>query len=240
MITPSTSRASKYLEGFEATGYGSTAGGGTRKTSPQQLDTWAYGSPGDIRRAKFSGGGGGGGRSRGSTGSTTTSQTIRKGAAPELPELPTYKAPQVDKRKIRALTQKLAGPGVRTLRQTMQQAMGRTYENPNVRKLTLREALKGYGTGLEKVMAGAGREARSEHMAELDLQRQQEMMNFQAQTKAAMASYQNAWADYLKGEKTVSTTTPTTAEGTQTGGTQMGGRTYYYRRNPFTGQVQPI
>ena len=163
-----------------------------------------------------------------------------------MPDMPTFVAPEMDKRKTRALQQKLAAPGIRTLRQTMQQAMGKNYENPNVRKLTLREALQGYGSGLEKVMSGAGREARSEQMAELDLQRQEQMANFQAQTNLAMQSYQNAWQDYLKGSETVTTTsgksgeTVTTtgpdAEGIPTpyweGGTGAGN--FQVKKRPFT------
>ena len=236
MFTPSASRASKYLESFESSGYASKAGGGAQ-AGGSGMDTWRFGSPSDIKRANL--GQTSGGRSYGGSSATRSStRTIRKGEAPELPTLPTFKAPEFNKRAVRAATQKIAAPGIRTLRETVQQAMGKTYENPNVRKLTLREALQGYGTGLEKVMAGASREARSEHMAELDLQRQEQMMNFEAQTKAAMQAYQNAWADYLKGEETVTTSgTDTEAAG---GGVTVGGRTYTSRRNPFTGRLEPI
>lgn len=237
MINPTTSRASKYLESFETSGYGSQAGGGAQPGG-SGLDTWRYGSPSDIKRANL--GQTSGGRSYGGSSATKSStKTIRKGEAPELPTLPTFKAPEFNKRAARALTQKLAAPGIRTLRETVQQAMGKTYENPNVRKLTLREALQGYGTGLEKVMTGAGKEARSEQMAELDLQRQEEMANFQAQTNAAMQAYQNAWQDYLKGEETITTSGTTTGEG-GVGGVEMGGRVYTKRRNPFTGRLEPI
>ena len=237
-LIPSTSRASRYLESFESPGYGSVEVG--QGGSPgQPSDTWRYGSPADIRRTRFQQGGSAGG-GRAATASRTTTRTIRKGDAPEMPDLPTFKAPEMNKRAVRALTQKMAAPGVRTLRQTMQQAMGRNYENPNVRKMTLREALQGYGTGIEKVMSGAGREARSEHMAELNLQREEQMANFKAQTNAAMQSYQNAWADYLKGEQTVSTTTPDITDSGGYGGVEMGGTTYRYTRNPFTGNLSPI
>jgi hypothetical protein len=163
-----------------------------------------------------------------------------------MPEMPTYNAPEMDKRALKAATQKLAAPGVRTLRETVQQAMGKNYENPNVRKMTLREALQGYGTGLESVMAGAGREARSNQMIEIDLAREAEMANFQQQTQAAMQSYQNAWADYLKGEETVTETVsgPATPEESEQfggfSGKEMGGKTYYHTRDPFTGYLRPI
>lgn len=158
------------------------------------------------------------------------------GEAPKMPDLPTFKAPEINKRAIKADAQKLAAPGIRTLRETVQQAMGKNYENPNVRKMTLREALQGYGTGLEKVMSGANREARSNQMAEVDLQRQEAQMNFQAQQQAAMASYQNAWADYLKGSETVSETS------SESGGAEntfkIGSRTY--TRDPLSGRPVPV
>lgn len=239
MLTPSTSRASKYLESYETPGYSSSAKQGSANASGNGMDTWRYGSPSNIKQKQYSPGGY---LKTGSSGSSTTrTKTVRKGDAPKSPNLPTFVAPEMDKRKVRALTQKLAAPGVRTLRESVQQAMGKNYENPNVRKMTLREALQGYGTGLEKVMAGANREARSEHMAELDLQRQEQMANFQAQTQAAMQAYQNAWADYLKGEETVSTTTAgtDTADG-MGGGVKMGNKTYYQTRDPFTGRPKPL
>ena len=219
MALLTTNKASAFLESFESTGY-SSRGDALKKKQEKATaeDTWRYGSPGDIRKAGLDTSGRSYGPASGPVPTRTTTRTVRKGDAPTMPELPTFVAPEMDKRKTRALTQKLAAPGIRTLRQTMQQAMGRNYENPNVRKLTLREALQGYGTGLEKVMSGAGREARSEQMAEIDLQRQQQMVNFQAQTAAAMQSYQNAWADYLKGEETVRTSGPDTGDASGIGG----------------------
>lgn len=244
MITPSASRSSQYLQSYETSGYSSGAKAGSGASSKGDFFTGQ--EPSKIHKSPYWADGGkatrvGGGGGTSSTKRSST-QTIRKGDAPELPDLPTFKAPELDKRGVRALTQKMAAPGVRTLRETVQQSMGKNYENPNVRKMTLREALQGYGTGLEKVMSGASREARSEKMAELDLQRQEEMANFQSQTNAAMQSYQNAWSDYLKGSETVTTTGEATAgsEGGVGGGVEMGGRIYTKRRNPFTGRAEPI
>lgn len=243
MITPTKSRSSRYLEGFETTGYGSNAdsGGGSLDQSGGGSQSWMYGSPSDIKKKKYGmTGGTSRGGSSGSGSRQSSTKTIRKGAAPELPDMPTYEAPEINKRAMKAATQKLAAPGKRMLRETVQQAMGKNFENPNVRKMTLREALQGYGTGLEKVMSGAGREARSNQMAELDLQREQEMANFQQQTKTAMQSYQNAWSDYLKGEETVTTSGPATEEAGGYGGKKMGNKTYYQTRDPFSGNVRPI
>jgi len=255
MISPSASRNSSYLDNYEANPYGSNAGAGYNSSKGamlakgQRLNQAGGGGGGDgrpsglystqafndmLNRTRI---GGGGGSVSGS--STSTTRTIRKGEAPEAPEMAVYKAPEVNKRAIKAESQKLAAPGIRTLRETVQQAMGRNYENPNVRKMTLREALQGYGSGLEKVMSGANREARSSHMQELDLKRQEAQLNFTAQNQAAMASYQNAWADYLKGTETITETSKEASTGTG-GGVEMGGRTYNYTRSPFTGNVQRI
>lgn len=237
MITPSASRASKYLQGYETTGYTPRAAAGSAQagSSGSGMDTWRYGSPGDIRKAQRQPGGSYAGNTSLSRSSST--RTIRKGAAPELPELATFEAPKLDKRAVRATAQKLAAPGLRTLRQTVQQAMGRNFENPNVRKMTLREALRGYGTGLESVMAGANREARSEQMAELEIQRQADYANWKAQNDAAMAAYDKAWSDYMKGTETI------TEAGTSKQnkiGREIGGRTYTHQRNPFTGGYVPV
>lgn len=237
MITPSASRSSKYLQSYETPGYASGAAPGSGATGQAESQIgkspyWSPQAPGSSR----------GGGSSGSSSKRSSTKTVRKGEAPEMPDLPTFKAPEMDKRAVKALTQKMAAPGIRTLRESVQQAMGKNYENPNVRKMTLREALQGYGTGLEKVMSGASREARSEKMAELDLKRQAEAANFQAQTAAKMQQYNNAWQDYLKGSETVTTTGEATG-GSDTGvggGVQMGGNTYFKRRDPFTGNVVPI
>lgn len=237
MYTPMTSRASKYLQEFETAGYTSTAKQGSAQAQQQApVDDGRF----TNRKTELFNAGTRSGSSSGPTASTTRTRTIRKGDAPEAPDLPTFQAPEFNKRAVRAMTQKMAAPGVRTLRETMQQAMGKNYENPNVRKLTLREALQGYGTGLDKVMAGASREARSEHMAELDIKREAEMANFKAQTNAAMQQYQNAWADYLKGEETVQTYTPTAEDGQPTGGVNMMGANFRYSRNPISGNIRPI
>ena len=216
-LTPSKSRSSSYMDSFETDAYSSGAQGGSGSAQPSgsQITRSGY----DTQ--KFNNMLGRTGSSRGPVPTRSSTKTVRKGDAPELGEMPTFKAPEMDKRALKAATQKLAAPGVRTLRETVQQAMGRHHENPNVRKMTLREALQGYGTGLEKVMSGAGKEARSNQMAELDLQREAEMANFKSQTNAAMQTYQNAWADYLKGEETITTSGPATGEDGGYGGSSI-------------------
>jgi len=78
-------------------------------------------------------------------------------------EVPELNLPEYDDRKVSALQQKRAAPNVRKLRNVTQQVLSTTHENPNVQKMTVRDALAGYGTGLENVMAGAHREATQEY-----------------------------------------------------------------------------
>jgi len=119
---------------------------------------------------------------------------------PEKPELPKYKAPKYKKSRVRALTQKHAAPGVRKLREAVQTAMGQQYDNPNVKRMTLREALQGYGTGLGDVMSAAQRSAHGEYMQELNLKTQEAMANYQAQVSREMMEYQMAWKEYLSSQ----------------------------------------
>ena len=98
------------------------------------------------------------------------------GPAPEL-NLPEY-----DEDKVSTLTQKRAAPGIRRLREATRSAMSETYDNPNVKKMTVKDALAGYGTGLENVMAGAGRTATQEYGQQYAASVGVEMAKFQAAT----------------------------------------------------------
>ena len=74
-----------------------------------------------------------------------------------------YNAPYYDPSKITSLTQKRAMPGIRSLREQVQRVTGKRYDNPYVAKMSLREALQGYGSGLSKVIQGAGEAAVDEY-----------------------------------------------------------------------------
>ncbi len=76
---------------------------------------------------------------------------------------PTYAAPTWDEGAIESLTQKKAAPGLRSLRQQVQRVTGRRYDNPQVGRMTLREALQGYGSGISSVMGSAGETALGEY-----------------------------------------------------------------------------
>jgi hypothetical protein len=187
--------------------------GDTRRSGPLMTNndwTWAYGSPSDVQRssggsrtASRSGGGGGGGGSK----SSTTVQRLRfTEDAPGLPDLPVLEMPKVDKRKIRALTQQIAAPSVRKLQEGLQGSLNVHTDNPNVRRMTIREALQGYGTGLEGAMAGAGSQARQEHQQELNLLGQEAHANFKAKYESVMADYQNRFRKYMESAEKVTQT----------------------------------
>ena len=78
--------------------------------------------------------------------------TVTSPTPTEIP-MPTY-----DTGRVESLAQRFAAPGIRNLRSAMQDVQGGVYENPNVKSMTVREALQGYGQGLENVMAGALKE----------------------------------------------------------------------------------
>jgi hypothetical protein len=142
-----------------------------------------------------------GGRTSGSfggvAGSQTTSRTVFEGDAPDIPDMPKFKAPEWNEKAIKKKTQRNAAPGVRQLRHTVQQAMGRNYENPNVRRMTMRDVLAGYGMGLEGVMAGAAQQAQQEYAQEYSKDYNAAQINYQTDVNALMASYNNAWRKYL-------------------------------------------
>jgi hypothetical protein len=169
------------------------------------MDTWAYGSPADIRKSKF----GYGSLTPAAPQTmkrTTTQRTIYAGEAPGVPEMPEFVAPEYDKRQVRAMTQKEAASGVRRLREAVQMAMGQRYENPNVKRMTLREALQGYGSGLGDVMSKAGQTAQARYTQQLQLEHDEALRNWQAAVDAEMAAYNAAWQDYLKSGETITET----------------------------------
>jgi hypothetical protein len=116
---------------------------------------------------------------------------------PERPELPEFEAPEYDDRAVAAKTQKIAAPRIRQLREAVRTTQAQSYENPNIKRMTVGQALQGYGTGLESVMAGARRGAISEYGQEYQSEFSEAQMNFQAQLAATMQEYGNLWNEYL-------------------------------------------
>lgn len=111
---------------------------------------------------------------------------------PSFKSLGSYNAPTWDEDEIDALTQKRASMGVRALRNEMQRTGARSYGSPQVTKMTLRDALQGYGAGLDKVMSGASSAAQSEYGTKYGYSVDNAQSTYSA--GAANATARNAWA----------------------------------------------
>jgi len=117
-----------------------------------------------------------------------------------------FTAPKYDKRSIAGKAQKFAGASLRQLKQQLQKATSKRYDNPNVRSMTLRQALEGYGTGLGKIMQQAYGQAEQAYAQEYGRSFQEAQMNFQEQQRKAQYEYQSAYNKWAEGN-TVSDTT---------------------------------
>jgi hypothetical protein len=104
----------------------------------------------------------GGGISQGAAKPYATLQTSRT-IFPKGMQWPKFAGPTWDEREIKKRTQKAAAPGLRSLEMKVQSAMARYYENPNVRRMVLRDTLAGYGIGASNIMAQAGQRAQAEY-----------------------------------------------------------------------------
>lgn len=100
--------------------------------------------------------------------STTTQKPLAtvqtsKTVFPTGTKFPEFKGPAWDEKEIRKRASKAAAPGIAALEMKVQQAMARYYENPNVRRMVLRDTLAGYGIGLANVRAQASQTAGAEY-----------------------------------------------------------------------------
>lgn len=79
-------------------------------------------------------------------------------------DLPTYTAPAWNQNEINELAQIRAASGLRGLTDIIRRSVNKAnYRNPQVARMTLREALEGYGRGAEQVISAAQSEAASEY-----------------------------------------------------------------------------
>jgi len=113
-------------------------------------------------------------------GAVRTTKTTYQGKAP------TFAAPEWDEKEIRKKSRKLAGPALAAMEQEVQRAVGQYYENPNVRRMVLRDTLQGYGIGMANVLLAAERGATAEYGAE-----------YGRTYQTAMVNYQSAWQQYM-------------------------------------------
>lgn len=110
-------------------------------------------------------------------------------ATPEMGELPTYERPEWDEGEITRLSQVRGAAGVRNLRDAVQTLSRERYENPNVRRMSLRDAMKGYGEGLEQVMSGAHEKASSEYGQKYAYEAQEKQINYNTAVQAVRDIY---------------------------------------------------
>lgn len=120
---------------------------------------------------------------------------------------PTFEAPARDKGRISSLRRTAAAPGIRKLRQATQQALTRSYSNPNMRRIAIRDALAGYGMGLESVMSGADTQARTLYEQEYAQLQNEANINYQREAQVAATQFQTAWDSWMKSGTTETTTT---------------------------------
>jgi len=155
-------------------------------------------------------------------------------------ELPEFEAPEWDKRAVRAKQQAIAGPGIRALRQQVQAAAGRSYDNPNVRRAVLRDTLQGYGIGMGSVMQAAGRQAFGEYSQEYQSKYQERLHNFNAQIADLTNRFQAAYSTWKLG---VGSETTTKEDRTYSTPAQMGETTSMVGTStvaPSTRQLVPL
>jgi len=172
-------------------------------------EVWTSDLKPDEPKGKSLSMGGGGSRTVPKTTTTTTRTPTRP--EPKMPTIPAFVAPEWDESKIRKAAQRKAAPRLRSLRRQMEREAGRQYENPNVKRMTLRQAMEGYGLGVGSVMAEAEAAGRAEYGQEYGMEFAGAQTTYAAQTQALMQSYNNAFNAYLQSMQQVTTTGPTPA-----------------------------
>ncbi len=103
---------------------------------------------------------------------------------------PTYTAPTYDEGKVKKLTQEQAASAIRGLRSAIQRVQNNQGENANVNRMTLRDALAGYGQGLQSAMSTASATARGLYNEEYSREADAAKTNFIARADAAKTNYQ--------------------------------------------------
>ena len=111
--------------------------------------------------------------------------------SPEMEETPEFEAPEWDEAAINKATQQNAASGIRSLKSAVQQAMASASgsDNPNVQKMLLRDALAGYGEGLEEVMSGARTTATEEYATKYAYEYETAGMTWEAAVQAVRDKY---------------------------------------------------
>lgn len=112
------------------------------------------------------------------------------GKLPTL-EYDTFTAPTRDPNRISNLRARASGAGLRDLRrQTQRTIQGTSGMDATMRRMTLKDALMGYGSGVSKIMGQADRIAQNQYEQEYGDKYKEAMLNYQAGISKANAEYQ--------------------------------------------------
>lgn len=119
-----------------------------------------------------------------STYQAPTRGEVGKFGMPEMGAMPEFIAPEYDEGAVGKLAQQHSAAGVRNLRSAIQMATGRRSDNPNVDRQLVKDALAGYGQGLEEVMGGARKTATAEYAQKYATEYKTAGMNWQNAVQA--------------------------------------------------------
>lgn len=206
----------EYGDDFATPIGGGGGAGSSSSTKTKTKDPWAYGGPNDpfftapLGQYDPSTGMsiGGSQKPSGSTFFTpnlpSTHGTLNGATktTPWSPVLPTptieevgaltfdkFTAPTRDEAKVKQYETQESAAGLRAMRAAIQKAMSQTYRNPNVKRMTLREALAGYGQGLENIMSSSRKNAESRYNQEYQTAYDESVKNWQS----AQSAKQETW-----------------------------------------------
>lgn len=111
---------------------------------------------------------------------------------PEMGALPEYKAPEMDRARISELAELGMGAPMGRLKQGLNAALieSRYSTNPNIRNLSRKSALAGYGSGIADIRAGAQREGMAGYMPEFQAAQAKAGAEYGAGVGQTMSQYQ--------------------------------------------------
>jgi len=123
-------------------------------------------------------------------------QPLQAIEAPTMPKFEVqeeYKLPDEDPSVYNKARAEALNPALRALREGTREAIvtSQSLDNPNARGAFIKQALRGYGEGLERASVGAGREARQVAMDKRRETIDQYKTNYSARSNAYLANYQN-------------------------------------------------
>jgi hypothetical protein len=134
---------------------------------------------------------GGGTRSATSGAGYTQIGYTQIGALPEL-TYDKFTSPERDENRVSQLRMKASGAGLRELRrQTQSTIASASGLDPTMRRMTLKDALMGYGSGVSKVMSQADQIAQRQYEKEYDDKFKESTMNYQAGINKANLEYKS-------------------------------------------------